>query len=211
MAPPVGVVYPALDTPPGAFARRAETLEYESIWVSEGWGDNAVAVLAEMASTTEIPRLGTAIVNVFSRTPALLTMSAMSLDRISDGRFRLGIGASHPSLIEGLHGVSFERQISRIEETIHLVTAYTGSEPVEYNGQIFDVERYRPQSVDVPIYNGALGVRNRLLTGRLCDGWIPNQIPVTQLDSYFEPVADGARQAGRDPDEISVTPGSRLR
>ena len=150
-----------------------------------------------------------AILNVFSRTPALLAMSAASLDRVSDGRARLGIGTSHPSTVEGLHGLPFERPVTRIEETVELLARFfDDGGPVSYDGDCFSVdgERFRPLDVDVPVYNAALGTRNRWLTGRLCDGWVPNQIPMGALGDYFETVADGAKAAGRDPDDIHVTP-----
>lgn len=206
---PLGVVYrPLADSTPRAFAQRAEALGFESVWVSEAWGDNAVAVLTEMAHATDSIALGSAIVNVFSRTPALLAMSARSIGRMSNGRVRLGLGTSHPRIIEGLHGVPFEAPLTRLEETVELLSQYLGDRTIEFDGECFDVdaEGYQGLDVDVNIYNAALGLKNRRLTGRLCDGWIPNQLPIADLETYYEAVADGASAAGRDPSAIDVMP-----
>lgn len=208
MDAPIGLVYRAgVDSGPGAFARRAEELGYDSVWVSEAWGENAIAVLAEMAAETTSVRLGSAIVNVFSRTPALLAMSAASLDRVSDGRSILGLGTSHRRIVEDLHGVRFTDPLERLEETVELVRRFAGTdEQVSYAGEVFDVVGYPPLSTDIRIYNAALGPNNRRFTGRACDGWIPNQLPLTRIDEYHDAVADGAREVGRDPDEIEVMP-----
>lgn len=204
----IGVVYRITEEgASGTFGSRAERLEYESVWVPEGWGESGVVSLAELACATTDLRLGSAILNVFSRTPAVLSMTAASLQRVSGDRFILGLGTSHPSLVEDLHGVSFERPIKRVHEMVDLLAALTaGDEPVSYNGEVFDVEGYEPLGRGVPVYNAAMGPANRRLTGAICDGWIPNQIPITELEPAFEAVAEGARAAGRSPAKITVSP-----
>lgn len=191
-----------------SFGRTAEELGYDSVWTSEGWGNDAFVLLSEVACVTDHIGLGTSVVNVFSRSPAVIGNAAASLARCSDGRAILGVGAGHPGSIENLHGLAYERPIRRVFETIEIIKGYTddSDEPFEYDGEIFALSGYKPLGVPVPVYNAALGETNRRITGKLCDGWIPYNIPFPALQEAFEAVADGARDASRDPDEITVTP-----
>lgn len=212
----VGIVLPRTATsprrpslsPPGEFASRAESLGYESVWTSEGWGRDSFVELSEMAATTDAIDVGTSVVNTFSRSPAVLAMAAASVAEPSGGRVRLGVGAGHPEMIEDLHGLSYGRPIQRTKETIEVIQAYTtpSDGPVEYDGDIFNVSGYGSQNVPLPVYNAALGERNRSITGKLCEGWIPFIIPIPALKRAFEAVAAGAREAGRDPEEVTVAP-----
>lgn len=193
--------------PAGEWGQMAEELGYDSIWASEAWGSDAFVDLSEIACRTSRIGLGTAIVNVYSRSPAALTMAATSLQETSRGRMILGLGASHRGTIEGLHGLSYSRPFRRTGETLDLIRAYTGADgPVTFDGEIFDVDGAAPLDIPVPVYNAALGADNRRLTGQLADGWIPFLIPFSQLSVAFEAVSAGAEAAGREPGEITVTP-----
>lgn len=212
--PTVGVVIPKrgdVAQPPavedlGAFGSLVEDLGYESVWTSEGWGSDSFVDLTTVARHTERVRLGTSVVNVFTRTPAGLAMAVDSLDRVSDGRAVLGLGAGHPKLVEGLHDIPYERPLRRMHETITLVRALLGDDEVEYDGQLFDVSGFPGLDADVPIYSAALGEQNRRVTGRFSDGWLPYHVPFSRLAGAFEAVADAARDAGRDPDDLVVNP-----
>jgi alkanesulfonate monooxygenase SsuD/methylene tetrahydromethanopterin reductase-like flavin-dependent oxidoreductase (luciferase family) len=213
--PTVGLVIPkrgAVAQPPavsdlGAFGRLAEDLGYESVWTSEGWGSDSFVDLTAVARHTDRVRLGTAIVNVFSRTPAGLAMAAASLDRVSGGRAVLGLGAGHPALVEDLHDVPYERPLGRMRETLELVRAFLGpDEEVRYDGRVFEVSGFPGLDADVPIYGAALGETNRRIAGRFSDGWLPYHVPYSRLADAFEAVADAARGAGRDPDDLVVNP-----
>jgi len=135
----LGVVLPETGTASKTeFGIRAEDLGYESVWHNELWGENSLVQLAAVAERTGRVGLGTGIVNVFSRSPAVLAMSANSLQNISGGRFRLGLGVSTRKAIEDLHGMSFERPIHRTHETIELLNALTSDqEPVDHDGEFF--------------------------------------------------------------------------
>lgn len=204
----LGVILPAVSSQsPASLATRAETLGYDSVWVGELWGVDAFVQLAEIAARTDEIGLGTAIVNVFSRSPGVLAMAAASLDRLAPGRITLGVGASTPKAVEDLHGMAYDRPVRRIHETVELVAAYLDdADRVEYDGELFSVADFPGLDADVPVYNAALGPANRRATGRLCDGWIPHNIPFDALPETFEVVADAAREAGRDPDAIAVAP-----
>lgn len=191
----------------GEWGERAESLGYDSIWTTEGWGGNAFVDLAEVAVHTDRLRFGTAITNVYSRSPAVLAMGAGSLARLSGGRVLLGLGASHPGFVEELHNVDYERPVRRSHEAIELIRALLeGEDPVEYEGELFSVEGFTPLDQHVPIYNAAMGEANCRATGRVADGWIPFLLPFSMLDRAFETVATAASEVGRDPEDITVVP-----
>lgn len=189
------------------FAESAEALGYDGVWLGELWGENAFVELAAAAERTETIGLGTAIVNVYSRSPAVLAMGAASLARLSDDRFNLGLGVSTPKAIEDLHGEQFTNPIQRTIETIELVKQYlSDAERIEYDGEIYQVKDFPSLDREVPIFNAALGPSNRKVTGQYCDGWLPNNVPVSHLETAFETIADAATTEGRDPSTITVAP-----
>ena len=104
-----------------AFVEAADRLGYDTVWIAEAYGWDAFTVLAEIACRTQRIKVATGIVNVFSRSPALIAQTAGSLDLISNGRFVLGLGTSGHQVIEGWHGVKFERGVRRMRETIEIV------------------------------------------------------------------------------------------
>jgi len=191
-------------------ASRADGLGYESVWVPESAARNSLMVLSRLATVTDSVRLGTGIVNVFSRSPALLAMSAATLDEFSDGRAMLGIGASSRPLIENWHAMEFDRPLRRIRETIEIVDAALSDPRVDYDGKVFRVDDYpnRLETVDgdVPIYNAALGPRNRELTGRFADGWLPIHLPLPTVSKQIAGVREAAADADRDPERVTVAP-----
>ncbi|QSW97763.1 LLM class flavin-dependent oxidoreductase [Haloterrigena alkaliphila] len=188
-------------------AVRAEELAYDAVWVGELWGESGVVQLTEMACRTEAIELGSAILNVYSRSPAVLAMTAASLQRAADGRFTLGVGTSTAKAVEGLHGMAFDRPVRRAHETIELVREFTaGDGRVDYDGQLLEAADFPALDVPLPIYHAGLGPANRRVVGRLCDGWIPHNIPFSALDEAFEEVASAARERDRDPDEIEIAP-----
>ncbi len=195
------------DKSAGEWAVSAEDRGFDSVWMSEGWGADALVSLTEAAVLSDSIKLCTAIVNTYSRTPPVLAMAAATLQDISDGRFVLGLGASHPEIIEPLHGMAYDRPVRRMHEAIEIVKLLTsGSDSVSYDGEIFSVDDYPAFDEPVPVYNAALGEANRRATGRVADGWLPYVFPISKLDEAFETIARTAREAGRDPADIRVTP-----
>jgi 5,10-methylenetetrahydromethanopterin reductase len=195
---------PAVDGP--ALAERADELGYDAVWMPELWGDDALVRLADLAHRVDCD-LGTAIANVYSRSPAVLGAAAATLDDVAPGRVTLGLGVSTPKAIEDLHGVAFDRPARRGHEVVELVKQFTGGEGrVDYDGEIFDLQDFPAQEADVPVYYAALGPANRRVVGRVADGWIPHNIPFRRLENTFETVADAAEEAGRDPDDVTIAP-----
>ncbi|OLZ42050.1 luciferase [Natrinema saccharevitans] len=196
------------DTDLADVAVRAEDSGYDAVWLGELWGTSSVVQATEIACRTDEIDVGTAIVNVYSRTPAVLAMTAASLQDVSDGRFTLGLGTSTAAAVEGLHGMAFDRPVRRAHETIELVrelTAGTG-DPVDYEGELLESSAFPSIEVSVPIYHAGLGPANRRVVGRLADGWIPHNVPFSRLETAFEEVAAAARERDRDPDAIEIAP-----
>ncbi|ADJ14374.1 luciferase-like protein [Halalkalicoccus jeotgali B3] len=199
-----GVLIPETDPTPD-FADWIGSLGYDSIWANELWGHDAFVTLAAIAPHTDAA-LGTAIVNVYSRSPAVLAGAASSLSTLASGPIRLGIGPSTSKAIEDLHGHEFDRPVRRLHETAELVHAFTAGEGrVEYDGEVISVRDFPALDGDVSVYAAALGETSRRATGRTADGWLPHMIPFDELENAFETVRQTAREAGRDP-ALDVSP-----
>ncbi len=192
----------------------AERLGVDSAWVPEYWGYDALTPIAAAASVTERIRLATAIVQLGSRTPAMLAMSAMSLQSISGGRFALGLGTSGPQVIEGWHGVPFDKPITRTRETIDIVRLVSQGERLEYDGDVYQLPlpggegkpiRAAAPPVEIPIYLASLGPANLKLTGAAADGWIGNSFFCETADVFFDQIRAGAESVGRSLDDIDLT------
>lgn len=192
----------------GAFGQTVERLGYESLWMNEGWGSDAFVELTAVASATERLQVGSSIVNVYSRSPAGLALAASTLDRVSEGRFVLGLGVGHPEFVEDFHGVPFEAPIRRMAETIDVVKKILGpaGSPVSHEGETLTIRDVPTLDADVPVYSAALGPANRRVAGRSSDGWLPYNLPFSELDASFETIEASAREAGRDPADIDVLP-----
>ncbi|WP_424003935.1 LLM class flavin-dependent oxidoreductase [Haloarcula salina] len=204
----LGVVVPRVDDFSTIdLAVEAETHGYDSVWLNELWGASSVVELTDIATRTDEIEIGTAILNVFSRSPAVLAMTAATLDRVSDGRAVLGLGTSTKRSVESMHSASFDRPVRHAHEAIDIVKRLlTSDDRVTYDGEVLSVEGVPPLGRDVPVYHAALGPANRRVVARLADGWLPHMIPFSELESSFEYVAETAREADRDPNEITVAP-----
>ena len=192
----------------------AERLGVDVAWVPEAWAYDAMTPLAAVAAVTEKIRLGSAIAQIGTRSPAMLAMTAMTLQKISDGRFILGLGTSGPQVIEGWHGVKFDRPIARTRETIDIVRMATRGDRLEYEGEIYQLPlpnsegkaiRSRAEATHVPIYLASLGPANLRLTGAAADGWIGNSFFCETADVFFDEIRAGAQSAGRTLADIDLT------
>jgi alkanesulfonate monooxygenase SsuD/methylene tetrahydromethanopterin reductase-like flavin-dependent oxidoreductase (luciferase family) len=192
-------------------AQIADEMGYDSFWVPEAWGYEIFSLLTEMAVHTRRIKLGTGIVNVYSRTPGLLAMHAATLDEISEGRFILGIGSSGAKVIEGFHGRKFEKPLSQVRDVIRVVRTLleggslheAGATLAEYRPFTLAMKPYRPR---VPIYVAALKQTAIESIGELADGWIPAFWPNDELGRGKQWIATGAAKAGRDPKDITCAP-----
>lgn len=192
----------------------AERLGASTVWLPEYWAYDALTPLGALAHATSTIRLGTAIVQLGARTPAMLAMSAMTMQHLSGGRFLLGIGTSGPQVMEGWHGVPFTKPIARTRETIEIVRMVAAGERLEYAGDVYELPlpggegkplRSAAAPVGVPIYVASLGPANLLLTGALADGWIGNSFVCESADVFLDEIAGGAQAAGRTLADIDIT------
>src|SRR5262245_3786840 len=193
------------------FARLAEELGYDSIWVPEAWAYEQFQCLSEIALATTRLKLATGIANVFSRSPGLLAMSIATLDEISGGRAILGLGTSGQLVVENFHGVPYRKPLTRLTETIGIVRALLrGERLVPELSTLFDARHFKPEMTppraDVPIYVASLQERAIREVGRLADGWVPTFWPYRHFRDGIALLAEGARAAGRDSGRIDVAP-----
>jgi len=191
--------------------QRAEALGFDSVWVPEAWGTDAISILGALAARTARIRLGTGIVNVFSRTPALLGQTAATLDLISNGRFILGLGTSGHQVVTGWHGMPFDRPLQRMRETVEIVRRVLRQERVRFNGEVFTLDQglkllVRPVRDRVPIFLATLTPGGVRLTGEVADGWIPTLFSPDHVDLFRPHLEAGARVAGRSLDSLELAP-----
>ena len=186
----------------------AEAVGLHGVWISEPWGFDAGPLLGWCAANTRQLVLGTHVASVFARSPAATAGMAASLWSLTEGRFRLGLGASGPAVVEGWHGTEYTRPLARTKDTIAVVRQALGGEPVDYRGTALSIPRegskYRPmrfaqrneQSL-VPIYLGALGPKNQQLTAEIADGWTPTPYSPDHHATFAEPLVSALESNGR--------------
>jgi alkanesulfonate monooxygenase SsuD/methylene tetrahydromethanopterin reductase-like flavin-dependent oxidoreductase (luciferase family) len=197
---------PQMADDPATIAETAEDFGYGGVWLGELWGTSSVVKLSEIATRTEEIGIGTAILNVYSRSPAVLAMTAATLDDVSGGRFTLGVGTSTPKAVEDLHSMSFDRPVRRSHETIDLVKQFLAGEGrIDYDGEVYETADFPALGVDVDVYHAALGRANRRVVARLADGWIPHNVPFPDLPEAFDYIVDHTPE-DREVDDISVAP-----
>jgi F420-dependent oxidoreductase-like protein len=166
-----------------AMAREADRLGYSSVWVAEAYGSDCVTMLAWIAAQTERIDVGSAVMQIPARTPAMTAMTAASLDALSGGRFRLGLGVSGPQVSEGWHGVRFAKPLRRTREYVDIVRLAVGRQQVAYDGEFYPLPlpdgpgkalrlNFHPPRERIPIYLAAVGPKNLELAGEIADGWL---------------------------------------
>src|SRR5437868_5906463 len=187
--------------------QEAERLGFDSVWVAEAWGTDAVSVLGWLAARTERIKLGSAIMQIPGRTPANTAMTAATLDLLSGGRFLLGLGTSGPQVVEGWHGRSWGKPLTRTREYVEIVRAVLRRETLEFHGSEYEIPYagdgatglgkplkllMRPLRAEIPIYLAALSPKNVRLAFELAEGWLPIFFsPERARDAFaFEPRDD---------------------
>ncbi|GAA4925037.1 alkanesulfonate monooxygenase SsuD/methylene tetrahydromethanopterin reductase-like flavin-dependent oxidoreductase (luciferase family) [Actinomycetospora succinea] len=187
-------------------ARRAEELGYDTFTVAEAWGWDAGVLLAEVAGATGRIALGVSVINTWGRSAGTIAMLAASLDEVSGGRFRLGLGAGSPALAEGLHDVPFERPVEHLAAVTVQVRRLLRGERLEPTTGAKGLRLGVPPRTGVPLHLAALGSRSVRLAGELADGWDPFFLPRSGLGRIREDLREGAARAGR-ADLPVVCPG----
>ncbi len=192
----------------------AERLGVDSAWSAEAWGYDAIAPLAYLAAKTSRIRLGTGIMQIGSRTPAMIAMTALTVAALSHDRFLLGLGVSGPQVMEGWHGVRFARPLQRTREVIDIVRMIARGERLTYNGELYQlplpggegkalVSDAQPRP-NLPIYMATLGPKNLELTGELAGGWIGTSFIPEHARIFFDSIEAGAQRVGRSLADLDL-------
>ena len=211
---------------PKATAKQAKELEaagIDIVWAAELYSFDAVSILGYLAGQTERIELAAGILPIYSRTPALTAMTAAGLDAVSGGRFVLGLGTSGPQVIEGWHGVPFDKPLTRTRELIDICRLVWRRERVVYDGDAYRLPLppdmgtglgkplkliNRPVRDDIPIYLASLGPKNVQLTAELADGWLPAFFhPEKAGDVFGNDLALGTKLRHPDRPPLEVVAG----
>jgi F420-dependent oxidoreductase-like protein len=193
----------------------ADRLGLDSAWVAEAWGQDAVSVLGLLAGKTTRIGLGSGLMQIPARRPTATAMAAASLDVISGGRFRLGLGLSGPQVSEGWYGVPFTRNLGRTREYVDVVRRTLNRErilmdlpPGESGTGLGKGLKLlaRPVQDPLPIYLGAIGPKSVRQAGAIADGWLPFMLDPADAEVLMGPLREGAESAGRSLSDIDVAP-----
>ncbi|HEY5680604.1 MAG TPA: LLM class F420-dependent oxidoreductase [Pseudomonadales bacterium] len=195
--------------------RHAESLGYESIWTAEAYGSDAVTPAAWILAQTQKIKVGTAIMQMPARTPAMTAMTAMSLAELSGGRFICGVGASGPQVVEGWHGVPYGLPVTRLKEYVQIMKRIFAREaPLEFEGRMYQLPYQGPGATglgkplksilhceeDIPIYAATITPKGVQAAAEVADGFFPVWMDPEQYHVFEEPVAKGFASAGGDKD-----------
>lgn len=195
------------------FVVEAENVGVDHAWSAEAWGTDAVTTLAYLAARTTRIKLGTGIMQISARVPAMTAMTALSLNRLCDGRFLLGLGVSGPQVVEGLQGVAYKAPLTRLKENVDIIRMACRGEKVVYDGQYHTLPRPGGEGkaiklehapADIPIFLATLGPKSLEYTGAAADGWLGTSFSPDHAEAHYSFIRQGAESAGRTLDDIEL-------
>ncbi|MEY9845990.1 LLM class F420-dependent oxidoreductase [Streptacidiphilus sp. MAP5-3] len=200
-----------------AVAQEADRLGYSVCWAAEAYGSDAATVLAYVAAKTERIDVGSAIFQIPARTPTMTAMTAATLDTLSGGRFRLGLGVSGPQVSEGWYGVKFDKPLARTREYVEIIRKAMSRERVAHDGANWTLPlpggpgkalklTIHPVRERIPLYIAAIGPKNLELTGEIADGWLGIFFAPEQAELSLASVRAGREKAGLTLDGFDVAP-----
>jgi F420-dependent oxidoreductase-like protein len=204
------------------FVVEAEKLGMDICWVAEAWGADAPSALGFLAARTERLLLGSGIIQLGTRSPVAIAQTAITLSNMSGGRFSLGLGASGPQVIEGLHGVPFARPKTRMRETTEIIRqVIAGDGKISYQGTEFTIPLPGGETVPmrtsiraehpIPIYYASLSPAMLTLTGELADGWLGTSfVPEGAAEAYFAYLDAGLATSGRTRADLDICQGAEV-
>lgn len=206
----------------------ADRLGYYAVWTSEAYGSDAITPLAWIGALTKQIKLGTAIMQMPARTPAMTTMTAMTLDQLSGGRMLLGLGLSGPQVVEGWHGRAYGKPLGKSREYVEIVRQILAREaPLVYDGEHYEIP-YQGQDAtglgkplksilhgrpEIPIYLASIGPKNVTLTAEIADGWLPIFFsPEAYKETYQQYIDAGFAKAGQGKsiDNFDIAPSTTV-
>ena len=202
--------------------RHAENLGYDSIWTSEAYGSDAVTPAAWILAQTETMKVGTAIMQMPARTPAMAAMTAMTLAELSGGRFIVGLGASGPQVVEGWHGVRYGRPVTRLKEYVAIMRQIFAREaPAMFEGKEYQLPYSGPGATglgkplksimhceeDIPIYSASITPAGVRASAEVADGFFPVWMDPDQFSVFADDINQGFADAGdKDMTQFDVAP-----
>jgi F420-dependent oxidoreductase-like protein len=198
-------------------AREADRIGYDVVWAAEAYGSDAATVLTWIAAQTERIDVGSAVFQIPGRTPANCAMTAATLDTLSGGRFRLGLGVSGPQVSEGWHGVRFDKPLGRTREYVEIVRKALRRERLAYDGQFFTLPlpdgpgkaltlTVHPARETIPVYLAAVGPKNLELAGEIGDGWLAIFYAPEHAQVSLQHIEAGRAKAGQEMAGFDVVP-----
>jgi F420-dependent oxidoreductase-like protein len=198
-------------------AKEADRLGYGVVWAAEAYGSDAATVLAYLAGQTENIGLGSAVFQIPGRTPANTAMTAATLDTLSNGRFRLGLGVSGPQVSEGWHGVRFGKPLKRTREYSDIVRKALRRERLKYEGEYFTLPlpdgpgkaltlTVHPVRDYIPMYLAAVGPKNLELAGELFDGWLALFFQPETSQTLLDTLRAGRAKVGKTLEGFDISP-----
>ena len=198
-------------------AKVADELGYSVAWAAEAYGSDAATVLTWVAAHTKTIDVGSAVFQIPARTPAMTAMTAATLDTLSGGRFRLGLGVSGPQVSEGWHGVRFSKPLTRTREYVDIVRQALARKTVRHEGEFFTLPlpdgpgkalklTVHPVRPDIPVYLAAVGPKNLELAGEIADGWLAIFFSTDHAADSLSHVTAGRALAGKTLEGFDVVP-----
>src|SRR5579859_2253005 len=198
-------------------AKEADRLGYSVCWAAEAYGSDAATILTWIAAHTERMDVGSAVFQIPARTPAMTAMTAATLDTLSGGRFRLGLGVSGPQVSEGWYGVKFDKPLARTREYVEIIRKAMARERVTHDGANWTLPlpggpgkalklTIHPVREHIPLYIAAIGPKNLELTGEIADGWLGIFFAPEQAELSLASVRAGREKAGLTLDGFDVAP-----
>jgi F420-dependent oxidoreductase-like protein len=190
-------------------AKVADDAGVDSLFIAEAWGRDAFTLLAVLARETHHIKLGTSIINIYSRSAAAIAQHFATLDELSGGRMIIGLGSSGPQVIEDFHGVKFDRPLTRMKEYFDVINMLMREEPLNYNGKIYKLKRgftlrFKPVRPHIPIFLASITPKSLEQTAAIADGWFPIFIPKAQWKPQLDAFRGFVTAAGRKPDDVIV-------
>jgi F420-dependent oxidoreductase-like protein len=200
-----------------AMAQEADRLGYAVVWAAEAYGSDSPSILSWIAGQTERIDLGSAVMQIPARSPATTAMTAATIDALSGGRFRLGLGVSGPQVSEGWHGVRFGKPLARTREYVDIVKLAIARKPVQYAGAHYTLPLpdgpgkalrlgFHPPREHIPIYLAAVGPKNLELAGEIADGWLAVFFAPDGAADQMDALRAGRARAGLDMAGFDVVP-----
>lgn len=201
------------------WVQHAERLGVSMAFSAEAWWSDSATPLAYLADKTDRIKLATGIMQTTARTPAMTAMTAMTLHDLSGGRFVLGLGASGPQVVEGLHGTTYATPLTRLKETVEICRMVFAGEKVRYQGKVYQLPlpdsegkaiRIAHDPVDIPIYLATLGPNALRYTGGAANGWLGTSFSPAHPDAHMAFIRAGALDAGRTIADLDLCVSARV-